>query len=76
MAREAKANFPKGAYVPFGGGRRTCVGKRFGYLEAKVVASRVLQRFVLEVTPKSSAQMKWSATLRPKGRLLMRIAAR
>jgi cytochrome P450 len=76
MAREEKAKLPRGAYVPFGGGRRICVGKRFGYLEAKVIASRVLQRFVPELERRSRPQLKWSATLVPKGGLEIRLAAR
>jgi len=76
MAREAKAKLPRGAYVPFGGGRRICVGKRFGYLEAKVIASRVLQRFVPEVEQQSRPRLKWSATLVPKGSLEVRLTER
>jgi cytochrome P450 len=76
MARAEKAKLPKGAYVPFGGGRRICVGKRFGYLEAKVLASRVLQRFALDAEPGTRARLRWSATLQPQGGLPMRIAAR
>ncbi|MCL2768524.1 MAG: cytochrome P450 [Solirubrobacterales bacterium] len=78
MAPEAKATLPKGAYVPFGGGRRICLGKRFGHLEAKVVVSRVLQRFALtlDVEQGGRARMKWSATLRPVGGVPMRIASR
>jgi cytochrome P450 len=76
MAREEQRRFPKGAYVPFGGGRRICLGKRFGYLEAKVITSRVLQRLAPEVEPGTRAQMRWSATLQPKGGLPIRIAAR
>jgi cytochrome P450 len=76
MAREEKAKLPRGAYVPFGGGRRICIGKRFGYLEAKVIASRVLQRFLPEVGSHSRPQLKWSATLVPTAGLAIRIAAR
>jgi cytochrome P450 len=76
MSREAKAELPKGAYVPFGGGRRICIGKRFGYLEAKVIASRVLQRFAPELEQDKRPTIKWSATLLPKGGIPMRVEAR
>jgi cytochrome P450 len=76
MVREEKAKLPRGAYVPFGGGRRVCLGKRFGYLEAKVIAARVLQRFALELEPNCRPQLKWSATLVPTGGVRMRVAAR
>jgi cytochrome P450 len=67
MSRERKAALPKGAYVPFGGGRRICIGKRFGYLEAKVMVSRVLQRFSLQPLSSEPARLRWAATLVPIG---------
>ena len=35
--RERKTALPRGAYVPFGGGSRICIGKRFGQTEVKLV---------------------------------------
>ena len=51
FAPEAKARLPKGAYVPFGGGSRTCIGMRFGQLEIKTIVTLLLQRFRLELVP-------------------------
>lgn len=76
MTREAKARLPKGAYTPFGGGRRICIGKRFGYLEAKVIASRLLQRFGPELATDSEVRVKWAATLSPKDGVWMRMRER
>ena len=41
---EASAALPKGAYVPFGGGSRTCIGMRFGQLEVRTIATLILSR--------------------------------
>jgi cytochrome P450 len=42
---EAKAALPKGAYVPFGGGPRKCIGMRFAQLAIRTAAALLLQRF-------------------------------
>ena len=44
FTRERKAALPRGAYVPFGGGQRVCIGKRFGQTEVKLVTTMLLQR--------------------------------
>jgi cytochrome P450 len=35
-------------FIPFGGGRRRCVGAAFAQLEMKIVLSRVLRRFTVD----------------------------
>ena len=39
-----RETIPKGAYVPFGGGSRICMGMRFGQAEIGVIARRILAR--------------------------------
>ena len=39
----------KGAYVPFGGGSRTCIGMRFGQLEVRTIATLILSRCTLSL---------------------------
>jgi len=39
-------------YVPFGAGRRTCIGKYFGLLEMKVVLSLFLKQYSFQRVPK------------------------
>src|SRR5437764_2417676 len=51
FAAAAKAALPKGAYVPFGGGSRICIGMRFGQLEVKAIATALLQRFTFDLEP-------------------------
>ena len=48
---ERAAALPKGAYVPFGGGSRMCLGKRFGEAELRALAAVLLGRFRVEPAP-------------------------
>jgi cytochrome P450 len=69
---EARAALPKGAYVPFGGGSRTCIGMRFGLLEVKAIASSILGRFSLELAePERPLSIRQMPTLSPRGGLPM-----
>jgi cytochrome P450 len=72
FAPEAKAALPKGGYVPFGGGSRTCIGMRFGQLEVKAIASSILSRFRLELAdPGREVSIRQMPTLSPRGGMPM-----
>ena len=45
FTEENKAKLPLGAYVPFGGGSRTCIGMRFGQAEVAIIARAILERY-------------------------------
>ncbi len=67
FAPEAKAELAKGAYVPFGGGSRTCIGMRFGQLEVKAIATSILRRFRLELAePDRRVSIRQMPTLSPR----------
>src|SRR5215203_6054816 len=74
--RERKAALPRGAYVPFGGGSRICIGKRFGQAEVKLVATMLLQRLRLERLPGRRVTVRQMPTLSPDGGLAMRVRER
>ena len=76
FSRERKAELPRGAYVPFGGGRRICIGKRFGQIEVKLVATMLLQRLRLDAMPGRSMTVRQMPTLSPRGGLEMRVLQR
>jgi cytochrome P450 len=76
FTRERKAALPKGAYVPFGGGQRICIGKRFGQTEVRVVASMILQRFSLDLRPGRTMTVRQMPTLSPRGGLEMVVRER
>jgi cytochrome P450 len=67
---DARAALPKGAYVPFGGGSRTCIGMRFGLLEVRTIAETILERFRLELAePARPLSIRQMPTLSPRGGL-------
>ena len=72
---ERRAAFPKGAYVPFGGGSRQCIGMRFGQLEIKAIAARILRDHRLELPSRHRLEVRQTPTLGPKGGLPMRVRA-
>jgi cytochrome P450 len=76
FTRERKAALPRGAYVPFGGGRRICIGKRFGQTEVKLVATMLLQRLRLDALPGRTMTVRQMPTLSPRGGLAMRVLPR
>jgi cytochrome P450 len=76
FTRERKAQLPRGAYIPFGGGQRVCIGKRFGQTEVKLVATMVLQRLRLEALPGRTMAIRQMPTLSPVGGLRMRVCPR
>jgi len=76
FTRERKAALPRGAYVPFGGGQRICIGKRFGQIEVKLVTTMLLQQLRLGALPGRTMTVRQMPTLSPKGGLGMRVCAR
>jgi cytochrome P450 len=70
---EAAARLHPGAYLPFGAGTRSCIGKRFALLEATLLLATLYQklRFELVAPPRRAADI----TLAPRG-LRMRVQRR
>src|SRR5207237_7610915 len=69
FAPDARAALPKGAYVPFGGGSRTCIGMRFGQLEVRAIATMMLARFALSLPADFRLQIRQMPTIRPNNGL-------
>ena len=73
---ERKAALPKGAYVPFGAGSRTCIGMRFGQLEIKAVVTLLLQQFRPELPGGHVLHVRQMPTLSPTDGLPMTLRER
>ena len=72
---ERKAALRKGAYVPFGGGSRTCIGMRFGEAEIAIITRTILERFRLELTPGHRLRIRQAPTISPAHGLPMTVRA-
>ena len=57
---------PRSAYLPFGGGRRICIGQSFALMEMVLMAAVMSQRFTFDVCPDHGVELEATLTLRPK----------
>jgi cytochrome P450 len=76
FAPEAKAALPRGAYIPFGGGSRTCIGMRFGQLEIRTIATLILSRFILSLPSDFRLTIRQMPTISPREGLPMLVTPR
>jgi hypothetical protein len=64
------------AFIPFGGGRRACIGAAFAELETTLVLATITRRFRLELITKGMPAPVARVTLRPGQHLPMRLRHR
>jgi len=67
---------PPFAYVPFGGGPRSCIGAAFGQAEARTVIARLLRGFSFELLNAEKIHAHMGATLAPRPGVLARVRKR
>lgn len=67
---------PKHAYLPFGGGARTCVGNHFALLEGVLGLATMLQKLEVSPEPGFELELLTSVTLRPKHGVSVRLKRR
>lgn len=74
---ESFASHSQFKYAVFNGGPRLCVGKTFAYMQMKMVAASILQRYQVEVVMKSHEVVpKVTTTLYMKNGLVVNLKPR
>ncbi len=67
---------PRHAYLPFGGGPRTCIGNTFSMVEAVMLLATLVQRFSFRLVPGQNLVLQPAITLRPLHGLHMTVCRR
>jgi cytochrome P450 len=73
---EAISARPRFTYLPFGAGRRLCIGEEFAWMQGVSVMASIVRRFRLVTEDGQTVVPEPNVTLRPRGGLRMRLAAR
>jgi cytochrome P450 len=63
---EVEATRPKGSYLPFSAGPRSCIGMHFAMMEGPIVLATLLRRHRFEIAAREIVEDDF-ATLRPRG---------
>lgn len=66
---------PRYAYLPFGAGRRGCIGEQFAWLESTIVLAKIVNSFDLDPVA-NTPRLDFGVTLRPRGGLPVRLTRR
>jgi cytochrome P450 len=63
----AEKSLPRGAYLPFGGGARVCIGNNFALMEGQIVLATLAQRVSFSLVGTEPIAREPLITLRPRG---------
>jgi cytochrome P450 len=74
--REFMERLPRGAYFPFSGGDRHCIGEGFAWQESMLILATLVERWKFELIPGQQIRPKPSVTLRPDNPIRMIVRAR
>jgi cytochrome P450 len=73
---EREKRLKKGAYLPFGGGARICIGNHFALMTGQLALAHLAQNYRFEPAREAPVEMEALITLRPRHGLPMYVRAR
>ena len=73
---ERRADRPRFAYFPFGGGPRHCIGKHLAMLEAQIIVATVAGEYELAFEGDRPLELLPSLTMHPRQEMSMRVRDR
>jgi cytochrome P450 len=73
---EIAATRPKFSYFPFGAGTRICIGEQFAWMEGILILATIAQKWKLRYLGSRPPEVEPRITLRPAGKLDMRVERR
>jgi len=76
FSAEQSAARPRFTYLPFGGGRRICIGAGFSLAEATILLATLAQRYRLQLAPGHNVEPQGLITLRPRHGMKMLLRPR
>lgn len=76
FADDQPHTWPQFAYIPFGGGSRTCIGNTFAKMEATLILAVILQKRHVQLQKDVAVDPEPSVSLRVRGGLTMKMTVR
>jgi cytochrome P450 len=64
---------PRQSFMPFGAGRRICVGQGFALLEGVLLSAMIAQRLRFDLVPGARVRREFAVTLRPRDGMRMTV---
>jgi len=76
FSKQNEKRIPHFAYIPFGGGPRSCIGARFATMAMKLTLVMVAQQYKLALTPGQKVEIQPLLSLRPKDGMRVSVSRR
>ncbi|XP_015173618.1 PREDICTED: cytochrome P450 3A13-like [Polistes dominula] len=77
--RFLEKNYDSKCFLPFGSGKRSCIGKKFAMFQIKTITANILRKFIVTIDHPVSVKdvnLKFTVTLNPREPIYLRFYKR